>query len=437
MVDVLSIVLFLLAGLIFGGGAVLWVQKLQGNPLAALLQSAQADNKTLVEKNTTLEKNGARLEAVHQADEEKLKAVRQADQEKIALLAETEQRLKQEFENLSAKIYEDRTEKFKGESKELLKGILDPLNKQIEDFGKKFSSTDKSFTENFGVLQGQIKSLAELNQSIGEQAGNLTDALKGSSKQRGNWGEMVLEKTLEMSGLREGVEYRKQETLNDEGTIKIPDVIVHLPDERDIVIDSKLTLISYEDYCSSEGEVQRATCLKAYLQSVERHIDDLSGKNYQNASGVKTLDYVLMFIPIESAYILAIDEGILKKALRKNIMVVSPATLLIALRTVSGLWQLDSQNKNAQVIAQEAGKMYDKLAGFVQTLETVGKKIDSAGDAYDTAYSQLVQGRGNLVHRAEKLKELGAKTSKSLPNAVLEAADQDISLSHDEGEGKV
>lgn len=367
--------------------------------------------------------------------EAELKNERAAHDREIANFKETKETLAKDFENLSNRIFDEKSEKFTKQNKEGLENILNPLKKEITDFKTRFEATDKDFAGKFGELKSQIEGLNEQSKTIGAEAQNLTKALKGDTKTQGNWGELILEKTLEVAGLKEGREYETQETLSGESGRRVLDVIVHLPGDKDVVIDSKVSLVAYERYCSSESEEERAAFLKEHLGSIESHIKTLGDKNYQNLGGVRSLNFVLLFIPVESAYILAVNrsEGIFKKGLDKNVVLVCPSTLLAVLRTIHSLWQMEDRNVNAQKIAGEAGKLYDKFAGFVEKMEKVGKQMNTAKDSFEDAYSALAAGRGNLVSRAEKMKQLGAKTSKSLSREVVEASTEDDLAEENDG----
>ncbi len=405
----------------------------------------------VVEKNTTLEseleKRDGRISELEsetkrgRAGEIKiaelqteLKKEREGHEREIRTLKDAEQRLTKEFENISNKIFDDKSERFEKQNKEGLENILSPLKKDIKEFKDKFAETDRDFSGKFGELKNQVEQLSELNKTIGKEAQNLTKALKGDSKQQGNWGELVLEKTLEMSGLREGRDYETQESFSgrDSGR-RIVDVIVRLPDGKDIVIDSKVSLAAYEDYCSSDNEVDKADFLKSHINSVDRHIKDLGEKNYQNLPGIRTLNFILMFIPVEPAYIFTVNEdrNIFQRALDKNVVLVCPSTLLAVLRTVRSLWQMEDQNANARTIAEEAGNLYDKFVGFVEKMEKIGKNLQTAQNSYDDAFKSLSAGTGNLIGRTEKMKKLGAKASKSLPPGLVEMS-EDVS----DGEAK-
>jgi DNA recombination protein RmuC len=272
----------------------------------------------------------------------------------------------------------------------------------------------------------EVQRLQELNQKIGEDAANLTKALKGDAKTQGTWGEIILERILEESGLRKGIEYDSQGGFRDtDGKLLKPDVVVHLPEEKDIIIDSKVSLVAYEKYVRTEDADERDRAVKDHLISINAHLKSLESKRYDELPGIKSLDFVLMFIPIESAFMLAIDKDseIFRKAFDQNIMIVSPSTLLVTLRTIQSIWRYEYQNKNALEIAEKAGNLYDKFVGFVADLEKLGDQIDNAQKAYDGAHNKLISGKGNLVSRAQTLIDLGVKSRKRLPASVIQEAE--------------
>jgi DNA recombination protein RmuC len=270
-----------------------------------------------------------------------------------------------------------------------------------------------------------------LNQKIGEDAANLTKALKGDTRTQGTWGEIILERILEESGLRKGIEYNSQGGFRDtDGKLLKPDVIVHLPEKKDIIIDSKVSLVAYEKYVRTEDVDERNQAVKQHLLSINAHLKSLESKRYDELPGVKSLDFVLMFIPIESAFMLAIDKDseIFRKAFDQNIMIVSPSTLLVTLRTIQNIWRYEYQNKNALEIAEKAGNLYDKFVSFVADLERIGDHIDYTRKAYDGAHNKLVSGKGNLISRTQMLIELGVKSRKQMPDSVLQEADLETSF---------
>ena len=304
--------------------------------------------------------------------------------------------------------------------------LLNPLKQQLGDFRKKVDDVyDKDARDRAGLTQ-QINSLLELNNKLSSDAVNLTKALKGDNKVQGNWGEMVLEQVLEQSGLRKGHEYHSQVNLTQtDGKRLQPDVVVHMPENKDVVVDAKVTLVAYERYQSAEHETERSLALAEHLASVKAHIKGLSGKSYETAEGVSSLDYVLLFIPIESAYMLALqaDSDLFISAMKSNIMLVSPATLLMVLRTIHNIWRYEHQSQNAKEISRQAEEMHKKLVDFVTSMDNVGNHLVRAQDAYDTAHKRLSSGRGNLINRAQTIVKLGGiQPKKSLPDAMIEHA---------------
>ncbi len=356
----------------------------------------------------------------------RLEDERKSGAEKLALLQEARDQLKLEFQNVANRIFEDKSQKFTEQNKENIEGVLKPMREQLSDFRKKVEDVyDKESKERVSLLT-EIVHLKTLNERISVDAVNLTNALKGQSKTRGTWGEMILERVLEESGLQKGREYEVQtKYTSEEGQRRHPDVIVHLPEGKDIVIDSKVSLASYEKYCSAETEEKRDRKLKEHILSIRTHIKTLSDKRYEDLEGIRTLDFVIMFLPIEGAFWAAIEseQGLFNEAFDKNIMLVSPSTLLATLRIINNIWRYEDQNKNAMVIAKKAGDLYDKFVGFVDALEDVGQKIGKAQESYQTARNRLAEGKGNLVRRTEELRKLGVKSQKELPEsfAVREA----------------
>ncbi len=349
-------------------------------------------------------------------------------------LEEIGQKFSKEFKLLADEILEQKSKKFVEQNQINLKTILDPLGQNIAEFKKKVEETyDKESKERFSLAE-KVRELAELNQIINQEAKNLTQALKGSVKQQGNWGEMLLESILQNSGLRRDYEYSVQSFIrdqagdtikDDEGKKLQPDIIVHLPDERQIIIDSKVSLIAYDKYVASEDKKQQTLALAEHVKSIKAHIDGLSSKNYQ--SYVKSLDFVMLFVPIEPAYMIAMqhDITIWEYAYKKRILLISPTNLIAALKLVADLWQREQQNKNAMKIAERGAQLYEKFVGFVESLEDIGKKIEGAQKSYGQAMSQLSTGRGNLIRQVEMLNELGVKAQKSIPSHLLDEDDTD------------
>ena len=372
------------------------------------LEKAKQENGVLLAKLSELE---TRLE-----DERRNAA------EKLVLLQEAREQLKMEFQNVANKIFEDKSQKFTEQNRENIEGVLKPMREQLLDFKKKVEDVyDKESKDRVSLLN-EIIHLKTLNERISEDAVNLTNALKGQSKTRGAWGEMILERVLEESGLQKGREYEVQTMYaGEEGQRRHPDVIVHLPEGKDIVIDSKVSLTAYEKYCTAGTDEKREKRLKEHIISVRTHIKALSEKRYEELEGIRTLDFVLMFMPIEGAFWTAIEseQGLFNEAFNKNIMLVSPSTLLATLRIINNIWRYEDQNKNALIIAKKAGDLFDKFVGFVEVLDDVGQKIDKARESYQTARKRLIDGRGNLVRRTTELRQLGVKAQKELPEGLV------------------
>lgn len=341
---------------------------------------------------------------------------------------ELQEKFTKEFENLANKILEEKTQKFTEQNKENLKNILSPLQDKIQHFEKKVEDTHKESIDYHAALRQQIVSLSEMNAQMSKETINLTKALKGDSKMQGNWGELVLERVLEKSGLEKGREYEVQQAFtSEEGTRILPDVIINLPDGKKMVVDSKVSLTAYERYVNEEDDVQQNIYLKEHVNSVKRHLEQLSDKRYQDIYQMESPDFVLLFIPIEPAFALALQEdlNLYNKAFEKNIVIVTPSTLLATLRTIDSMWTNQKQQENAIEIARQAGALYDKFEGFVSDLIKIGKKMDEAKVEYSSAMNKLTEGKGNLVTSAEKLKKMGAKAKKALPEAILKRAEND------------
>lgn len=338
-------------------------------------------------------------------------------------------KFKIEFENLSSKILEEKSLKFVDQNRANLDIILTPLKEKLKDFEEKVDQTYKSEAAERNSLKGEIKNLIELNRQISDEAGNLARALKGDTKKQGNWGEMILEKILERSGLEKGSEYTMQySTTNEEGRRIQPDVIINLPDDKHIIVDSKVSLVAYDALVNSADDDTRERSLKDHILSVRNHIKILSEKNYQTSVGLSSPDFVLLFMPIESSFGLAIqaDNDLFNFAWDKKIVIVSPSTLLATLKTVSSIWKHEKQTKNAIEIAQKGGALYDKFKSFVDDLLDVGSKMDASKKSYSDAMNKLSTGSGNIVKRVEELKKLGAKTTKDLSPSILDRAQETI-----------
>jgi len=342
-------------------------------------------------------------------------------------LEERQIQLRKDFELLATKILDEKSEKFTLQNKENIKNILSPLQEKIQVFEKKVEDTQKENISIHSALKEQLLGLKDLNQKMTKEATNLTKALKGDSKMQGNWGELVLERVLEKSGLEKDREYFVQQNFTlDDGSRVLPDVVLHLPDNKKMIIDSKVSLTDYERLVNAEDE-DKAVFLKSHINSIKRHVEQLSDKNYQDLYDIESPDFVLLFIPIEPAFAVAINEDntIYNKAFEKNIVIVTPSTLLATLRTIDTMWNNEKQQRNAIEIARQAGALYDKFEGLVKDLTGVGKKIDAAKTDYSSAMNKLVEGRGNLITSVEKLKKMGAKAKKSLPEAVIKRAEME------------
>ncbi len=347
--------------------------------------------------------------------------------EQKAELEQLNQRFTREFENLANRILDEKSQKFTEQNRSNLDIILNPFKEKLREFEQKVDQTYKAESTERITLKAEIKNLIDLNKQISEEANNLATALKGDNKQQGNWGEMVLEKILERSGLIEGTEYKTQVTdTNVQGDKIKPDVVIFLPDNKHIIVDSKVSLVAYNNCVNAATDEERARYLKLHIESLRSHVKLLSDKGYQTASGLESPDFVLLFVPIESSFSLAVqgDAELFNFAWDRKIVIVSPSTLLATLRTIASIWKQERQTRNALEIAEEGGRLYDKFVGFYEDLVKVGKKMDDAKEDYKEAMKKLYEGTGNLVRRAEKMKELGAKTSKQLPQALIDRANQ-------------
>ena len=392
------------------------IRSLEGDKL-----SLNSDLKSEREKSEKLNAENSSIKSDYANLQTKL-TEQKSDIEKL------QEKFTKEFENLANRIFDEKGNKFTEQNKEKLSEILNPLREQINKFEQKVEDTNKESIKGHASLKEQLQMLKEMNQQITQEAKNLTTALKGQSKTQGNWGEFILESILEKSGLVKGREYVVQESITAESGRRFqPDVIINLPENKSIIIDSKVSLIGYERFVSAENENEKQLGLREHINSIRSHIKNLSSKNYQNLYQIESLDFVLMFMPIEPAFAYAVqnDPSIFTDAFDQNIVIVSPSTLLATLRTISSIWRQESQNKNALEIARQSGEMLDKFASFVDDLISIGKGLVTTKDNYDKAMNKLSEGRGNLINRSEKIKKLGAKASKSLPPGILNRADID------------
>jgi DNA recombination protein RmuC len=342
-------------------------------------------------------------------------------------LAKQQEELENKFELLANKILDKKSEKFTLQNKENIQNILNPLQEKIKVFEDKVDKTHKESIDYHAALRQQIIGLKELNVQMSKEAVNLTKALKGDSKTQGNWGELILERVLEKSGLEKDREYFLEKSFNvdEENKTRVrPDVIINLPDNKKMIVDSKVSLTAYEQYANSDDEDEKAQFLKEHIASLSRHVIQLSEKKYEDLYEIESPDFVLLFIPIEPAFAVAInsDNELYNKAFEKNIVIVTPSTLLATLRTIDTMWNNEKQQRNAIEIARQAGALYDKFEGFVGDLTKVGKKMDEAKTEYKGAMNKLVEGRGNLITSVEKIKKLGAKAKKALPQNIIDRA---------------
>ncbi|HEY9168912.1 MAG TPA: DNA recombination protein RmuC [Lutibacter sp.] len=346
--------------------------------------------------------------------------------ENKAEVEKLQEKFSKEFEILASKILEEKSVKFTEQNKENLKNILSPLQEKIQTFERKVEDTHKESIDYHAALRQQILGLKDLNLQMSKDTINLTKALKGDSKTQGNWGELVLERVLEKSGLEKDREYFVQQSFNnEEGKRILPDVVIHLPDGKKMVIDSKVSLTAYEQFVNSDDDNDKSQFLKEHVNSLKRHIEQLSEKRYEDIYKIESPDFVLLFIPIEPAFAVALntDNQLYNKAFERNIVIVTPTTLLATLRTIDSMWNNEKQQRNAIEIARQAGALYDKFEGFIADLTNVGKKMDEAKAEYRGAMNKLFEGKGNLIISVEKLKKMGAKSKKSLPQNIIERAE--------------
>jgi DNA recombination protein RmuC len=394
----------LLAGLAIGiiaGGVIIWIL------IAGRLHKKEIEVKAKEEQIRDL---GAGMASARTALELKDKD-----------LADMQKQLTVQFENLANRILEVNTRKFEQTSQQSMQQLLKPLGEQLSEFKRKVEATHIEDTRQRSTLEERIRGLIEQTNLVSAQANNLAEALKGSPKTQGNWGEMVLERILEQSGLEKNTHYVMQESFrNEQGNVLYPDVVIHLPGERIIIVDSKVSLVAYERYVSAASQEVQLQALQEHMVSLKKHVDELAAKQYDSFQG--SLDFVMMFIPVEPAYLIAIqnDPGVWSYAYRKRIVLISPTNLIACLKLMSDLWSREMQNKNAMLIAQRGELMLKKFENFVETLSGLGGAIKKSQEAYDTAMGQLKEGHGNLIGQANKLKELGIKAYKNLPEMIAD-----------------
>jgi DNA recombination protein RmuC len=373
-----------------------------------------------------------------------LAAERAAQEEKLALLDDARDRMTHQFRALANDILEEKSRRFTEQNQANLGQLLDPLKVRLQEFQSKVDQVYVQESKDRSALAQQVTSLLEMNQRLADEAKDLTQALKGSTKAQGDWGEVVLERILEAAGLRRGHEYTMQETIAREDASRArPDVILHLPGDRKLVVDAKVSLLDYGTYCGTADEALRKHAAARHCASLRDHIRELAARNYHHLPGLETLDFVILFVPIEPAFLLALetDNQLWVNAWEKNILLVSPSTLLFVVRTVAHLWRQEEQARNVQQIADRGAELYDKFAGFVDDLSKLGARIEQTRNAYDAAFDKLTRGRGNLVRQVEMLRALGVQPTRRLPRQLTQRA-EDVEIFEnigaeklDEGEG--
>jgi DNA recombination protein RmuC len=417
-----------LLGLLFGILIAAWRNQKRVHALRTALAVANERTSRIAGFESQLQEKNALIETLrtqHTALQTRLEAERVGMEEKLALLRNAEVQLIVQFENLANKVLEEKSQKFTEQNKTQLDGLLAPFREQLGDFRKKVDDMHLDEAKDRASLRQEIQSLRQQTQQINQEAINLTRALKGDKKIQGAWGEMILERVLERSGLRRGVEYETQGGFRDaDKRLFKPDVIIHLPEGKDIVIDSKVSLVAYERYAGLDDGPEREAALRDHIQAVRNHVKTLGQKDYAGLCGLRSLDFILMFMPIEAAFLLAFqhDEKLFNDAFANQIVIVTPTTLLATLRTIENIWRYERQNENAKVIADKAAAVYEKLRGFLEDMEKLGNQLNAVHRTYDDAMNKLTRGRGNLVRQAESFVELGVKVSKNLPKTMMEQA---------------
>lgn len=404
--------------------------------LAETTEQARSRGEQLADRQAVYQQN-ALLQAELAEKVTLLQQHKERSEEQLALLKEAREQLTHQMKIVSNEILEEKSQKFTETNRANMDAILGPLREQLTGFRKKVEDVYDKESRDRVALMNEIGNLKNLNNQISEDALNLTRALKGQAKTQGTWGELILGRVLEMSGLVAGREYETEvhHKIGD-GRSQRPDVIVHLPDNKDVIIDSKVSLVGYEKYCSRDDPQEREIALAEHLRSIRNHVNQLSERKYEQIEGIESLDYVLMFVPIEPALLTALekDPALFDQALKKNVMLVSPSTLLGTLRIIENIWRYEHQSQNAQEIASKAGDLYDKFVGFVEEFEKVGSRLQQARASYETAHNRLSSGTGNLVKRSEDLKKLGVKSTKDLPEKLTSLAEADVISLPDPGD---
>ncbi len=415
----------LLSGLPFGicVGLLVYVFNLR----SALARSElQAQSESALSIGLRTERDQALQKAIRL--EAELDSERKQGLGRIESLNEAKEALTSQFKNLANEILEDKSKRFTEQNAASLDALLKPLQTKLTEFKEQVSNSYGNEARERFALKSEIERLANLNLRMSDETRSLTQALKGDSKVQGNWGELVLESILESSGLRKGEEYLVQDShTQTDGSRLQPDVVVKLPEGRSLVVDSKVSITAYARHAETTDPIVAEQELAAHIQSLRQHIQGLSGKNYSSLYGIGSVDFVLMFVPIEPAFLLALKTApnLYQEALAKNIVLVCPSTLMATLRTVAHLWRQDHQNRNALEIAKQCGTLYDKFVGFVEDLEKLGQRLDQAQTSYHDAFNKLKSGKGNLIRTAEKVRELGVKPSKNISTPLLDSSDSE------------
>ena len=434
IIQFFAVLIFAVLGFVLGTYFSKLKSKSEQSSLEERLNQAHLTNEDLKQGLSKVEQNREEIRrekelltselAIRNTEFENLQQLSLKRDEEIELRQE---QLRKDFELLATKILDEKSEKFTLQNKENIKNILTPLQDKIKTFEEKVDLTQKESISMHSALKEQLLGLKDLNQQMTKEATNLTRALKGDSKMQGNWGELVLERVLEKSGLEKDREYFVQQSFTlPDGSRVLPDVVLHLPDQKKMIIDSKVSLTDYERFVNAEDE-DKSLFLKAHVNSIRKHVDQLSEKNYQDLYDIESPDFVLMFIPIEPAFAIVVNEdnSIYNRAFEKNIVIVTPSTLLATLRTIDSMWNNEKQQQNAIEIARQAGALYDKFEGLMADLIGVGKKIDATKSDYNADMKKLFEGKGNLINSVEKLKKMGAKAKKALPEAIIKRAEEE------------
>lgn len=418
----------------FAAGALLarWFENSRSRAqIVSLEKSVKSLEDRWAEAREALDEARDKLEELHStlaARQAEIARLEERNAAEKRVLEQMRASLPDTFKSLASEVLVEKSKTFAEQNQASLGQILAPLSTRLQDFQKKIEEVHLQQVEGGAMLRAQVATMVQSTSTISEQANNLAQALRGSSKGQGMWGELILERALESAGLRRGHEYEAQQAYAMEnGRRAQPDVVIHLPGERHLVVDSKVSLVDYEAHRSATTDAERALALNGHVKSVRAHVNELSEKNYQSLYGLNSLDFVIMFLPVEPAFMLALssDDKLLERAWQQNVLLVSPSTFLFVVRTVAYLWRQEQQNRNVEEIAKRGADLYNKLAGFVGDLTEVGERLDQAQKSYESARNKLSTGRGNVIRQAEMLKALGVKPSKQLPQGLVELAQQE------------